>query len=504
MSQARFRSRTAGLIAVSAIAGSLVCWTLMTRVGQGQPSTPAADAQAIEQAKGLSRAFRSAAKQVLPTVVEVRTVVKPPSDDDESTPENPFRGTPLEDFFGDRVPPNFRFYGMPNVPRPGLGSGVIIDPSGIVLTNNHVVKDADEVTIRLGDGREFTATDIRTDERTDLAVLRIKANESLPAARLGNSEQLEIGDWVLAVGSPFELEQTVSAGIISGKGRNLGSVQRATFLQTDAAINPGNSGGPLVNLDGEIVGINTAIFSRTGGNQGIGFAIPVDLAKWITPQLIQHGEVARAYLGVSIEAVGPEWAERLNVPLGAGVVVTTIGEGTPAEKAGLELDDVIISYDGRKVQTAPDLQGLVERSPADSRHELQIIRDGKPRTLDVVVKTMTKDFETTMERARGRSGTSQFYADRQLGITVIELTRAFAERLGYRGLSGVLIQNVEPGRIGNKAGLRAGMLITHVGERPVGSVAEFAEAMKQESLRGGIKLEVHSDRGKQTITLQRS
>ncbi|NQT11757.1 MAG: Do family serine endopeptidase [Planctomycetes bacterium] len=506
MRQAGLRSRTAGLIAVSVIAGSLISWTLITRVGQGQQNSPsAADIQAVEQAKGLSRAFRSAAKQVLPTVVEVRTVVKPRPAGDSPTRENPFRGSPLEDFFGDQGP-NFRFHGMPDAPRPGLGSGVIIDASGIVLTNNHVVKDADEVKVRLGDGREFDAVEIKTDERSDLAVLRIEAKDSLPAARLGDSDELEIGDWVLAIGNPFELEQTVSAGIISGKRRNLGSVQRATFLQTDAAINPGNSGGPLVNLDGEVVGINTAIFSRTGGNQGIGFAIPANLAKWITPQLIERGEVARAYMGVSIVDIDTELAGRLDVPLGAGVVVATIGEGSPAEEAGLEEDDVIVSFDGHRIRTAPDLQELVERSAADSRHELKILRGGEPQMLPVVVKTMTKDFEAAMQRSRfgGRMGTSEFYQDRQLGIAVIDMTKAFSERLGYRGLNGVLIRDVDAGRIAAQAGLRGGMLITHVGDNPVQNVAEYEEAVKGESLKAGITLEVHSDRGKQTIKLQKS
>jgi serine protease Do len=506
MSQPGFRSRTAGLIAGTVIASSLISWTLITRVGQGQQNSPsAADAQAIEQAKGLSRAFRYAAKQVLPTVVEVRTVVKPRPAGDSSTGENPFRGSPLEDFFGDQAP-NFRFHGNPNAPRPGLGSGVIIDPSGIVLTNNHVVKDADEVKVHLGDGREFTVTEIKTDERSDLAVLRIEASETLPAARLGDSDQLEIGDWVLAIGNPFALEQTVSAGIISGKRRNLDSVQRTTFLQTDAAINPGNSGGPLVNLDGEVVGINTAIFSRTGGNQGIGFAIPANVAKWITPQLIKSGEVARAYMGVSIVAVDPKLSERLDVPLGAGVVVDVIGEGSPAEKAGLEKDDVIVSFDGHRIRTAPDLQELVERSPADSRHELSILRGGKPQTLPVVVKTMTKDFEAAMDRSRygGRIGTSNFYQDRQLGLTVIDVTKAFAERFGHKGLAGVLIRDVDAERIGAQAGLRGGMLITQVGGKPVQNVAEYEAAVKQESLQDGITLEIHTNRGKQTVELKKS
>ena len=496
MSKARMRSRTAGLIAVTLAAGALLSWTLIARIGWGQQnaSAPAGDAQAIEQAQSLSRAFRAAAKHVLPTVVEVRTTVKPSesSIDRQFRSENPFEGTPFEDFFGDDLP-GFDFRRIPRVPRPGLGSGVIIDASGIVLTNNHVVADADEVTVQLGDGREFDVKDVKTDERTDLAVLRLDTNQRLPAARLGDSDQLEIGDWVLAIGNPFELEQTVSAGIISGKGRSLGAVRRARFLQTDAAINPGNSGGPLVNLNGEVVGINTAIFSRTGGSQGVGFAIPVNLAKWVTPQLIKQGRVARAYLGVSIVDVDAELAEQLDVPLNGGVMIEHVSDGSPAEESGLREKDVIVTFDGRKIRTTADLQELVERSAADSRHELKILRDGKSQTVGLVLKAMPEDFETSMLESRlrdDRAISSEFYHDEQLGLMVKNLTKAFAEQLGYEGLSGALIVDVEHDRIAAEAGLREGMLITRVGDRPVKNVGDYRAAMKEESLEGGIALEV--------------
>ena len=206
-------------------------------------------------------------------------------------------------------------FGFQSPPHDGMGSGVIIDKSGIVLTNNHVVEGADTVTVRLSDGREFKATDIKTDPQTDLAVLHIKAKGDLPAAHLGNCDNLEIGDWVIAIGNPFGQEKTVTAGIISGKGRELGS-QRTKFLQTDAAINPGNSGGPLVNLDGEVVGINTAIASNSGGYQGIGFAIPINQAKWVTEQLIKNGSVSRAYLGVR-SANSPKSWPRSSAPSAA-------------------------------------------------------------------------------------------------------------------------------------------------------------------------------------------
>jgi serine protease Do len=483
--------RTASVALVAAaIAFTLITAGVLSRPSRAQ-EPPDSDRAAVEQAKSLSRAFRSAAQKVLPTVVKVRTQTKPRPRGPGSG--GPFGGSPLEEFFGQ----------MPDVPTPGLGSGVIIDPSGIVLTNNHVVADADEIYVQLGDGREFEVTEKHTDERSDLAVLRIQPDASLPAAKLGDSEQLEIGDWVIAVGNPFELEQSVSAGIISAKGRTLDSVRRARFLQTDAAINPGNSGGPLVNLDGEVIGINTAIFTRTGVYQGIGFAIPIELVKWVTPQLIEEGRVARAYLGVVIGNLTPDEAKRLGAPPNSGVVVSMVGEGSPAAAADLREDDVILSYDGRPVRSSSDLQELVERSPAGSKHELRILRDTKPMTLEVAVEVMPEDFETAMSRSRfGRSGSTEFYQDPRLGLGVIELTRAWAARLGYRGVSGVLVLNVAPDTMAARAGIREGSVVVRVGDRVVASVAEFREAVEQQSLSEGITLEIQTPRGSETVTLR--
>jgi serine protease Do len=517
MSAAKSRGRTAGLIVATLAAASLLSWTLISGVGQGQPSpaSTANGAQAIERAESLSRAFRAAAAQVRPTVVKITTTNKPRSSTDpRNRSDDPFGGvpSPFRDFFGDDLP-GFRWFEIPNVPRQGLGSGVIIDPSGVVLTNNHVIAGADEVTVQLGDGTVVEVEETKTDERTDLAVLILDTDQTLPAARLGDSDRLEIGDWVLAIGNPFELEQTVSAGIISGKGRVLGSGgpnrverTRARFLQTDAAINPGNSGGPLVNLKGEVVGINTAIFSRTGGYQGIGFAIPSNLARWVTPQLIKQGEVARAYLGVIIKDIDAEKGKELNLAPGSGVTVELVGEGSPAEAAGLKLEDVILTFDGSKISTAADLQELVERSAAGSRHELRIRRDGKTQTVQVVLKQMRPDFERAMmdSEEEARLSAAGFHQNRQLGLVVAELSDEIAKQLGFEGVSGVLIWQVDRERIAAQAGLRRGMVITRVGDRAVSSAAEFAEAIEKESLARGITLELRTSRGTQTVTLQSS
>jgi serine protease Do len=500
MRKSPVRARATGLILGTLAVGSLITWMLITGIGQGQqkPVGSETDHAAIQQARGLSRAFRSAAKQVLPTVVKIKTVTKPRQIRGGPSGENPFRGTPFEDFFDDELP-GFSWRRMPSVPQPGLGSGVIIDSSGIVLTSNHVVAGADEVVVQLGDGRQFDVEDIKNDERTDLAVLRLKVDGSLPAARFGDSDQLEIGDWVLAIGHPFELQQSVSAGIISGKGRTLAAASRARFLQTDAAINPGNSGGPLVNLNGEVVGINTAIASRTGGYQGIGFAIPVNLAKWVTNQLIERGSVTRAYLGVVIENVTSEKADELHLPPKSGVLVTAVGDDSPAKKAGIGENDLIRSFDGHPIQNVSDLQELVERSQADSRHKIEILRDGKPLTLQVRVEAMPEDLEASF----GPRGTSEFYEDRRLGLVVIH-SDDMARRLGYRDPQGVLIMHVDPDQIAAQAGLGEGMLIVRVGKTRVGSVAEFREAIEKESLQEGITLEVRTPQGVRVFRLQSS
>lgn len=498
-----------------------IAWTLVAGVAVASgwgliAAEPRDEAAAIQQAKNLSTAFRAAARNVVPTVVEIRTETKSRSENgsDGSAPENPFKGTPFEDFFGDQMP-GFRWKMVPDEPQTGLGSGVIIDPSGVVLTNNHVVEDADKVIVRMGDGREYQASDIKTDPRSDLAVLRIKPDGSLPAARLGNSDALEIGDWVLAIGNPFALEQTVSAGIISGKGRSVGMVGRGNFLQTDAAINPGNSGGPLVNLDGEVVGINTAIFSRSGGFQGIGFAIPVNVAKWVTPQLIKEGTVKRGYLGVQLAPITGEIAEQLGVKPHQGVVIRSaedggraVSPGSPAEKAGLRDNDVIVRYDGEPVTGASDLQKLVEESSDGSQHRLDIIRQGKPTTVNVVIQSMPTDFGVASFQPEGKEGEEEgpvgLFQSRALGLTVTDLSEEYAEQLGLKDTAGVVVFSVNRDGPAYRAGIRQGVVVVSVGGKPVKDVRQFRAALADQSLEKGISLELRTGRGSQKVTIRSS
>ena len=469
--------------------------------GEQPPAVDPATAESLEHATSLSRAFRHAAEVATPSVVVVRSEAKARRVGVERGPggrgENPFQGTPFEDFF-EQMPEMQR--GPMTPPRSGVGSGVIVDASGIVLTNNHVVEGADTVVVELSDGREFEAVAIKTDPDSDLAVVMLEGVDDLPAARLGNSDELEIGDWVIAIGNPFELETTVSAGIISGKGRELGSIRRAQFLQTDAAINPGNSGGPLVNLRGEVVGINTAIASNSGGYQGIGFAIPVNQAKWVSGQLIANGAVKRGYMGVTIAPLTNEVAQKLNVPTRKGVLVTQVLPDSPAAAAGVEELDVVVSFAGKPVDSPRTLQEVVERSSFDDTHDLGVIRDGKVLKLRVGVKALPEQVAASpgSGRLRGPSGAEAFYSA-ELGFAVREAGPEEQETMEGEG---VVIDRVDPDGVAASAGLMPGLVIYKLGRAPVSSVGEFERAMDAQDPDEGVLLSLRTPRGNQVMVLK--
>ena len=355
-----------------AVASFCLALGFVTTFVQSQESAPA-----VSHAKALSRAFRFAAEDAAPSVVTIRSKFNLDRDDRAEAMNELLQDPRFRGLFPEGGPP----FPIPGEGEPGfgrhVGSGVVIDKAGIILTNNHVVADADEVTVRFPDGSELIAQEIKTDPWSDLAILRVEPVNELTAARLGNSEALEIGDWVIAIGSPFELEATVSAGIISGKGRGIEKIRRGRLLQTDAAINPGNSGGPLVNLDGEVIGINTAIASNSGGYQGIGFAIPINRGKWVLRELLEFGKVRRAYLGIRIGELTPQAASQLKLAARAGVwVLATLPDG-PAAEAGIATDDVIVEFAGTPVRSPGDLQDVVEQKPIGSTHEVVVLREGK-------------------------------------------------------------------------------------------------------------------------------
>jgi len=330
--------------------------------------------------RALSKAFRVAARHATPAVVTVFSYgqnVEQPSTEDVEDPNQP-----------GPTPPQQQSVDGDSMPLTGLGSGVIVSSDGLIITNNHVIAGAKKVVVQLSDETEIEASEVQGDADSDIAIVRIEREEGFSAANLGDSDQLEIGDWVLAIGSPFRLEATVSAGIISAKNRTLQRIRRGRLLQTDAAINPGNSGGPLVDLDGSAVAISTAIATRNGGYQGIGFAIPINQAKWIADELAAHGKVRRAAMGIRLAELNPKNAKKLNLPIGLGVLVYQVIDGSAADRAGLKQLDVILEFADERVQKPSSLQEVVERKPVGSTQSVKIYRDGEEMTLFVELATL--------------------------------------------------------------------------------------------------------------------
>ncbi len=438
------------------------------------------DEPVIVQANLLSKAFRDAANKVIPATVKVQTVLAK----DESSQRRmfPFDG--------------------PRLPNEGLGTGIIIDAKGTVLTNNHVISGADDITVLLSDGREYKVKDRKIDRESDLAVLTIEPEGELPAVRFADSDAIDVGDWVVAVGNPFNFESTVSVGIISARWRTVGEIQRGDFLQTDAAINPGNSGGPLINLRGEVVGINTAIVSHTGTNSGVGFALASNTAKWVAGQLGTKGRVERAYLGVAPEMVDAKLAATVGAKPREGVYVKSVNNNTPAKQAGLQAKDIILAFDGRAVNSPTELQTAVERSGLDAEHEVTVFRDKEIIKVPIKVAVMPRSFSETGGNVLGDRPSS--HRDQTLGMMVTGMTSYTAEKNNYQGLEGVIVFDITPGSLAAGAGIKQRMLITHVDGKPVKDTESYAAARKESSLADGIKLNVESEDGPQEIIIKRS
>lgn len=446
------------------------------------------DTASKRHANSLSRAFRDAATAVMPSVVTIQSlpgeVAASRGEAGEQQIPEELRNNPFFKQFFEGIPE-----GSLRNPRPrgkaGAGSGVIVDSSGIILTNNHVVDGAGKLIVKLHDGREFEAAEWKTDPMTDIAIVRIKAEGDLPAAKIGDSDEMLVGDWVLAAGAPFGLKETVTAGIVSAKSRGIGITDREDFIQTDAAINPGNSGGPLVNLDGEVIGINTAISTTSGGYQGVGFAVPINLARWVGDQLVSNGTVQRAFLGVGIQPVTSVLSETFGLESVKGAVVTEVREGTPAAKAGLQAGDVVIRFDGLDISQPRHLQAAVERAAMDKPHDIVVIRDGKEVALKVNVATMPDNLLASNSASNGvTDGTSSRFND--VGLEVAGLTDDVAEQLNIAGESGVVITAVKPDSPAAKAGLQESMVITRVGKSTVATVDDFRKAMEDKSLKDGV------------------
>ena len=365
--------------------------------------------------------------------------------------------------------------GQREIPSQSLGSGFIISADGYIMTNAHVVDAADEITVRLTDKREYKAKVIGADRRTDLALIKIEAS-GLPVVRFGDPNKLKVGEWVVAIGSPFGFENSVTAGIVSAKGRSLPQENYVPFIQTDVAVNPGNSGGPLFNLRGEVVGINSQIYSRTGGFMGLSFAIPIDVANQIAQQLRSAGKVTRGRIGVVIQALSKELVESFGLPRAQGALVNSVEKGGPAEKAGIEAGDVILQFDGKPVNSSEDLPRLVGAVKPGSRVTVQVWRNKQTRDVQVVVAEMQDDRTAAAQQQKGRRDPKPPAAvASQHGLTLVELTDAQRKELKIAG--GVLVENAQGAAA--RAGVRRGDVILAVNNQDVKSIEQFNQLIAQ-------------------------
>ncbi len=415
----------------------------------------------------LPPSFADLVAKVSPAVVNIRTVktIKGPA------MPGMFRfGTPGKGQMPDLYEFFRRFFGGPGFMPPrqfkqrALGSGVIVDPEGYILTNNHVVAGADKIVVKLKNGRELPAKIVGRDKKTDLALLKIPAKHKLPWLPLGDSDKMRVGDWVIAVGNPFGLENTVTAGIISAKGRIIGAGPYDDFIQTDASINPGNSGGPLVNMKGEVIGINTAIVAH---GQGIGFAIPSNMAKEIMAQLKAHGRVIRGWLGILIQPVTPDIAKSMGLKEAKGALVADVMKHSPADKAGLKRGDVIVEFNGKPVNDWHELPRMVAATKPGTTAKLLVIRHGHTRPVKVTVGELKETGGKLAKAAPSKT------IEATLGMSVQKLTPELAKSLGLEDAKGLVITAVEPGGPADEAGLRRGDVILEAAQKPVNSVAQL-------------------------------
>jgi len=424
-----------------------------------------------------SGSFAQVAESVAPAVVNINTVTRVSG------------RTPVEEFFGDEF--FKRFFGeapeRQQVQR-SLGSGVIVDATGIVLTNAHVVERATEIEVATADGKKHKAKVMGADRKTDLAVLKLQGGGNYPAANLGDSDRVRVGDWVLAIGSPFGLQQTVTAGIVSAKGRSIGQGPFDDFLQTDAAINPGNSGGPLVNMSGEVVGINSAILSRSGGNVGIGFSIPVNMAKRIYTELAAKGKITRGWLGVSIQPLTADLAKGFGLKEPSGVLISDVVEDSPAAHAGVASGDIIIEFDRKKVASPQELQKVVAATAPGRAVPLKVWRDKGEKTLEIKIGETPDDAVALKSTNKGKS---------LLGLDVRPITPDLARQLNLRNPEGVIVFSVDEESAASDAGIQRGDVIREVNRQRVRSLQDFEKATKD--VKDGDRVTVLLQRGPQSL-----
>jgi serine protease Do len=443
-------------------------------LGSGLPMATASNNAPVRM---VPQNFSALADTVSPAVVHIRVekTVKGGGPAFHQFNQDPFGGNEqFKDFFGR----NFGQQRQPEFKQPGQGSGFIIDKSGYIVTNNHVVEGADTIKVILKDDKEYDAKIVGRDPVTDIALIKVEAKGNLPTVPLGSSDNLKVGEWVAAIGSPFGLEHTVTAGIVSAKGRVIGSGPYDDFIQTDASINPGNSGGPLIDMQGEVVGINTMIIA---GGSGIGFAIPIDQAKDIIAQLKTGGEVTRGWLGVTIQDLKGDLSEYYGLKDKSGVLVASVVPGDPADRAGIQPKDIITEVDGKKVTTSRDLTNLAAGLGVGETARVTVLRDGRSKTLNVKVGkrplTMAAVSENQQQEKEGK-----------YGFEVTELTPEVAQRYNVKETAGVIVVKVDPNSKAQAAGIQQGDLIIEVNRKNVASVQDFKNLIDQHKEGDGINL----------------
>jgi serine protease Do len=417
------------------------------RTGEMPPGTPGSFSQLVKEAR------QSVVNISTVKIIKGGRAFRSPFGEDD-----PFHDW-FERFFKDQIPKEHR--------QRSLGSGFIIDKEGFILTNNHVVEKTDEIKVKLANGKEYDADLIGRDPKTDLALIRIKTDKPLSPLPLGDSEALEVGEWVVAIGNPFGLGHTVTAGIVSGKFRQLGAGAYDNFIQTDASINPGNSGGPLLNTRGEAVGINSAIYSRSGGSIGIGFAIPVNMAKDLLPQL-KKGEVVRGWLGVMVQKITPELKDKLNLEENRGALVADVTSSGPADKAGIERGDVITSFDGKEVIEMNELPYLVASTPVGRVVKVEVMREGRKKSFEVKIGKL-KEEQVEEEPVKEES---------DLGMTVDEITPVLARQFGLSEERGLVVVQVENNSPAGEAGIRSGDIILEIDQQPIKDIDEYSKKIR--------------------------
>ncbi|OQW38300.1 MAG: hypothetical protein A4C66_02830 [Nitrospira sp. HN-bin3] len=480
------RRRIGSILGVGLVSGALIWGGHLLTVSYAST----APSQGIASAAGVSPAtgFTDVAKRVTPAVVNITTVMTEQVADGSPVPDE--LQERMEEFFGKPFGPRGRRPGDPfdhRAPRIGQGSGVIISPDGYIVTNNHVIAQAREVNVTLPDKREFRGKIIGVDPKSDLAVIKINAGH-LPTVTWGDASSLQVGEYVLAVGNPFGLNSTVTLGIVSAVGRShMGITQYEDFIQTDAAINPGNSGGALVNTNGELVGINTAIFSQSGGYQGVGLAVSATIAKPIYESLIKTGKVVRGYLGIGLQGLNHDLAAAFGLKDARGALISDVKAGSPAKQAGLKQGDVIVSYQGTSVEDGVALQRLVTRTTVGARVTLNVIRDGHERELTVRVGEQSDDSKVAKVQHEDSDAALS-------GLVVEELGQDRARQLGFQGTQGVVVTRVDPDSGAERAGLSAGDVIQEMNRRPIKSVKDF-EKVSADLKKGASALILINRRG---------